>query len=204
MKTLVWIEAVAIAAALTATTAAAQTQRERSGQEVVGEVCIRCHGTGAQGAPKIGDSKEWKARSERGLTPLTQSALRGVRYMPPHGARFDLTDVELGRAITYMMNQAGVKWIEPLGAAGASPRSGRQIVTAQCSQCHREGKGGAPKIGDRAAWIPRLTRGFDAAVSSAIHGHGGMPARGGLADLTDNEMRAAIAYMLNPDTPVSR
>ncbi|MGZ5223531.1 MAG: c-type cytochrome, partial [Burkholderiales bacterium] len=57
------------------------------------------------------------------------------------------------------------------------------------------------KIGDRAAWIPRLSHGFDATVRSAINGHGGMPARGGLPDLTDREIRSAIAYMFNPDPP---
>jgi hypothetical protein len=64
--------------------------------------------------------------------------------------------------------------------------------------CHQEGVGGAPRIGDRAAWIPRAKIGFDVLVRSAINGHGGMPARGGLANLTDGEIRAAIAYMLNP------
>jgi cytochrome c5 len=204
MKSSIWIGIVAVAAAVSTGASAAQLQRERSGRETVQEVCVRCHGTGEQGAPRIGDTRAWKARSERGLTGLTQSAIKGVRNMPPHGGRFDLSDVELERAITYMVNQSGGKWTEPIGAAGASTRSGKQIVSAQCSQCHQEGKGGAPKIGDRAAWIPRLTHGFDAAVSSAIHGHGGMPARGGLPDLTDGEVRAAIAYMLNPDPPQSR
>ncbi|HEX2830465.1 MAG TPA: c-type cytochrome [Burkholderiales bacterium] len=203
MKSSKWIGIAALAATVSAGEVAAQVQRERTGQETVQEVCIRCHGTGEQGAPRIGDTKAWKARSERGLTKLTQSAIKGVRNMPPHGARFDLSDLELERAITYMVNQSGGKWTEPVGSTRIA-RSGKQIVSAQCSRCHQEGKGGAPKIGDRAAWIPRLAHGFDATVSSAIHGHGGMPARGGLPDLTDGEVRAAIAYMLNPDPPASR
>jgi hypothetical protein len=68
----------------------------------------------------------------------------------------------------------------------------------QCAQCHRTGEGGAPKIGDRAAWTPRLRQGLEVAVRSAIRGHGGMPARGGLADLTDAEVRSAVIYMFNP------
>ena len=79
---------------------------------------------------------------------------------------------------------------------------GKQIVEARCSLCHAEGKGGAPRMGDRAAWIPRLSQGFEKTVRSAINGHGGMPARGGLPDLTDHEIRGAIAYMLNPDPPL--
>jgi cytochrome c5 len=121
--------------------------------------------------------------------------------MPPHGGRLDLSDTELKRAITYMVNQSGGKWIEPIDkTAPVGQRTGRQIVEARCRQCHEEGKGGAPRIGDRSAWIPRLAQGFEKTVASAIHGHGGMPARGGLPDLTDNEIRAAIVYMFNPDT----
>ena len=65
-------------------------------------------------------------------------------------------------------------------------------------KCHETGKGGAPKIGDQAAWVPRLKPGLDVVVRSAINGHGGMPARGGMANLTDAEMRSAIVYMFNP------
>ena len=78
-------------------------------------------------------------------------------------------------------------------------RSGEQVVKAQCVKCHGTGANGAPKIGDQAAWRPRLKNGLDKTVASAIHGHGKMPARGGLADLTDPEVRAAILYMFNPD-----
>jgi cytochrome c5 len=201
-----WTAAAALGLAIAASAAAdaAEKRLERSGKQTVEEVCIRCHGTGESGAPKIGDSKAWKQRSSRGLTTLTQSAIKGVRSMPPHAARFDLSDLELERAITYMVNQSGGKWTEPADTARVAERSGRDIVQAQCRQCHETGKGGAPKIGDRAAWIPRLSHGFEAVVSSAIHGHGGMPPRGGLPDLTDHEMRSAIAYMFNPDPPAGR
>lgn len=77
-------------------------------------------------------------------------------------------------------------------------RSGEQVVKAQCVKCHGTGVNGAPKIDDRAAWAPRMTKGLDATVRSAIHGHGAMPARGGMADLTDSELRAAISYMFYP------
>ena len=180
--------------------AAAAKRPSRSGKEVYEEACAKCHASGAQGAPRVGDTNAWRSRATRGLTGLTQSALRGIRNMPPHGARFDFSDVELKRAIAYMVNQSGGKWTEPVDNSGiAGQRTGREIVQMRCRECHEEGKGGAPRIGDRAAWIPRLSRGFERTVSSAIHGHGGMPARGGLADLTDYEMRGAIVYMFNPD-----
>ena len=85
-------------------------------------------------------------------------------------------------------------------AIGQQPgeRSGKQVVDAQCAKCHLEGKGGAPKIGDRDAWTQRLKKGLDNTVREAIKGHGGMPARGDKADLTDSEVRSAILYMFNP------
>ena len=94
---------------------------------------------------------------------------------------------------------ASFLWI---GMAAAQPaeRSGKEVVDAQCSKCHQEGKGGAPKIGDREAWLPRVKVGFDRVVASAIHGHGAMPPRGGMADLKDPEIRSAIVYMINVGT----
>ena len=83
-------------------------------------------------------------------------------------------------------------------------RTGEEIVRQQCSTCHASGQHGAPRIDDRAAWVPRMKNGLDATVRSAIRGHGKMPARGGMADLTDGELRAAVLYMFNtagPPTP---
>lgn len=81
--------------------------------------------------------------------------------------------------------------------AQAKDRSGEQIVAAQCATCHETGKSGAPKIGDRSAWIARAKQGLDPLVASAMKGHGGMPARGGLSELSDAELRSAVVYMLN-------
>jgi cytochrome c5 len=84
--------------------------------------------------------------------------------------------------------------------ASAQPRerTGEEIVKAKCVECHAQGVGGAPRIDDRAAWAARMKNGLDATVKSAIRGHGKMPARGGQADLTDAELRAAILYLFNP------
>ena len=83
-------------------------------------------------------------------------------------------------------------------ATAVTERTGEEIVKAQCSACHESGRYGAPRIDDRAAWIARMKNGLDAAVRSAMKGHGKMPARGGLADLSDSELRAAVVYMFNP------
>lgn len=179
---------------------AAAAQAERSGKEVVEMGCITCHGTGVHQSPRIGDEKAWSKLAARGLTSLTQSALKGIRQMPAHGANPTLTDTEISRAITYMVNQSGGNWAEPVSRSGPPPRrSGEQIVAAQCIKCHQTGTGGSPRIGDREAWVPRLKNGLAVLVRSAINGHGSMPARGGMANLTDNEMRDAIIFMINAD-----
>ena len=171
---------------------------DRSGKQVVDAVCSACHATGANGAPKIGDKHAWSKLESRGLSSLTQSALKGIRKMPAHGGNAAVNDVEISSAIAYMVNQSGGNWTEPISKKSRpADRGGEQIVRAQCVKCHQNGEGGAPKIGDRAAWIPRASQGLDAVVRSAIKGHGGMPARGGMPDLTDAEMRKATIYMLN-------
>ena len=192
---------LALALIIAPTTALSAQGAERSGKEVVADSCVVCHGSGANGAPKIGDNKAWAKRASQGLSSLTASALKGIRQMPPHGGNANLTDTEIERAITYMVNQSGGHWIEPVSRTAKTPeRTGEQIVQARCARCHRTGEGGAPKIGDREAWIPRVKQGLDVVVRSAINGHGAMPARGGQADLTDSEMRSAVVYMFNAGT----
>lgn len=172
---------------------------ERGGKQVVDAVCAKCHVTGESGAPKIGDKQAWLTRAELGLGGLTQHAITGVRKMPAHGGGPKLSDLEIGRAITYMVNQSGGHWTEPASAKEiAALRTGQQVVQSQCAKCHQTGLKGAPRIGDREAWIPRLKRGLDQTVRLAIAGHDGMPARGDKADLTDGEVRNAILYMYNP------
>jgi len=174
---------------------------ERSGEQVVAAVCSRCHATGAMGSPKIGDHQAWAKLTKQGLSSLSQVALQGIRMMPSHGGDLSLTDTEIKRAVTYMVNQSGGKWNEPISkTAPVAARSGEEIVKMQCHKCHEKGIGGAPKIGDRKAWAPRLTQGLDVTVRSAINGHGGMPARGGMANLTDAELRSAIVYMFSKGT----
>ena len=176
--------------------------QERSGKQVVDAVCASCHAKGEKGAPKIGDRKAWSKRASQGLTSLTDHALKGIREMPSHGGAPNLSNLEIARAVAYMVNQSGGKWVEPATTKDLmAERSGPQVAKAQCAKCHEEGKGGAPRIGDTNAWKPRLSQGVEPLVRSAIRGHGGMPPRGEKADLTDAEIRAAILYMYNPKAP---
>jgi cytochrome c5 len=83
------------------------------------------------------------------------------------------------------------------GAAAAGPRAGEDIVKAACAACHQAGAAGAPKIGDKAAWAPRLKAGLAGMLAIATKGKGAMPPRGGDASLSDLELSRAIVFMAN-------
>ncbi len=198
------VAALLLGSGLAVGPAARAAEPDLSGKEVVAGTCIKCHGGGLNGAPRIGDAQAWSVRARQGLASLTEHALQGIRKMPPHGSNFALSDIEIQRAITYMVNQSGGHWAEPISkSALPAERTGEQVVHAQCRKCHEAGVGGAPRIGDANAWAPRLKHGLDALVRSAINGHGGMPARGGMIDLTDTELRHAITFMYTrkPEAP---
>ena len=76
-------------------------------------------------------------------------------------------------------------------------RSGEEIVKTFCAACHIPGAANAPKIGDKAAWAPRLALGLDALTKSSIAGKGAMPPRAGVPDLSDLELARAIVNMAN-------
>ena len=170
----------------------------QTGEKVVQQYCAACHATGAAGAPKIGDKGAWAKYLGGGLNHMLKTSITGKGAMPARGGAPDLSDDELARAIVHMANQSGGKLKEPAAPKGAAPaaeRSGEQVVQAACIRCHESGQSGAPRIGDKAAWSQRISQGVDAVTKSAIRGHGSMPARGGLADLTDREVTRAILYM---------
>jgi cytochrome c5 len=96
---------------------------------------------------------------------------------------------------------AALAALSPPSQAAVQLREGKQVVDSVCATCHASGKDGAPMIGDRAAWTPRLSRGLDTLVDVAVSGHGPMPARGGMVQLEREELRRAIVYMFNYGLP---
>jgi len=82
------------------------------------------------------------------------------------------------------------------GAATAGGRSGEELYKAVCAACHDTGVAGSPKMGDKAAWAPRIATGKDALLQSVVKGKGAMPPKAGAADLKDDDIKAAIDYMV--------
>lgn len=194
---------------------------EKSGQQVVEQACAACHATGALKAPKIGDKAAWAPLIKEGLDHLTQTAIKGIRQMPARGGNPDLSDTEVARAVAYMANQSGASFKEPEAKPAAKPAvaaataaapaaapaaaapagkpdagKAKQVYDTACAACHAAGVAGAPKVGDKAAWAPRLKTGNEALYTAAIKGKGAMPAKGGNTALADADVKAAVDYMV--------
>lgn len=92
----------------------------QSGEAVYKATCVACHGSGAAGAPKVGDAGAWAARIAQGYGKVVEHALKGLRAMPAKGGNPDLDDVEVARAVVYMANQSGAKFKEPEVKTAAS------------------------------------------------------------------------------------
>ncbi len=83
-------------------------------------------------------------------------------------------------------------------AAGAAHRSGQEIVQQVCSGCHGAGVMGAPRIGNKADWAPRIAKGMDTLLQHALNGFNNkMPPRGTCTSCSDDDIKAAITYMTN-------
>ena len=168
---------------------------DRTGREVVETVCAACHAEGKDGAPRIGDLSVWTLRAQGGLAKLANSAIGGTGKMPAHGGQPNLTDLELSRAIAYM--STGGRAADPSKPyATPSKENAEQLVGNHCIRCHGPGLEGAPRIDQFADWRPRLQKGIEGLVQSAITGHKAMPARSGMAALSDSDLRNAATYMI--------
>ena len=133
----------------------------------------------------------WLANSIANATPgayekgsATEEQLIDQRLAP-------IGDVQIsGNAATQMAAAA------PAPAGGGAPKSGKEIWEGTCSACHQAGLLGAPKIGDKAAWAPRIAKGMAMLKDHALHGFNQMPAHGGNSALTDADVVSALEYMV--------
>ncbi|MCA1853429.1 MAG: c-type cytochrome [Beggiatoa sp.] len=87
-----------------------------------------------------------------------------------------------------------------IAQAEEPPDKGKTVYDTACVVCHQTGVGGAPKIGDKAAWGDRIKQGEGTLAEHAIKGFQGkagmMPPKGGRTDLSDEDVKAAVSYMI--------
>jgi cytochrome c5 len=186
----------------------------RTGEAIVQATCAACHQAGAAGAPRLADKAAWGPRIKTGLNTLVQSVIKGKGAMPPKGGDASLTDTEITRAVVHMANQAGASFKAPpapkqpaqTAAAAATPQAaaakpaaadGKAVYDKVCFACHQVSVAGSPRLGDKAAWAPRVKQGMDTLVGSVIKGKGAMPPKAGNPSLTQAEIRAAVDFMVS-------
>lgn len=192
---------------------------QRTGKQVFDKVCIQCHGADSATAfsPKVTKNEDWAPRIAKGLDTLVKNAVDGFTgqgNMPAKGGALDLTDDEVARAVVYMANQSGGSFTEPAVAASSVAASGvaASDVAANpavanfeksCQACHAANSQipFAPRLGDKAAWEPRIKQGKEVLFKHAIEGFtnpkgGTMLPKGGSA-LSDEEVKAVVVYMAN-------
>ena len=87
----------------------------------------------------------------------------------------------------------------PQAAAAGKPQalSGKAVYDQTCVACHVQSVAGSPKLGDKAAWAPRIRTGIDALAQSVLKGKGAMPPKGGNASLNEAQVRAAVEFMVS-------
>jgi cytochrome c5 len=73
---------------------------------------------------------------------------------------------------------------------------GGEVYNTYCAVCHKSGLNAAPKMGNKALWIKRVAQGKETVYKNAIEGIRGMPPKGGIASLSDEDVNAAVDYMV--------
>ncbi|MDH3695620.1 MAG: c-type cytochrome [Gammaproteobacteria bacterium] len=108
-------------------------------------------------------------------------------------------DIEIAARIA-PVGQLAIGEMVQTAAAASSPTeevSGESVYQSSCAACHSTGAAGSPKLGESAAWSARIGQGIDVLVDHAVNGFNTMPAKGGNAALSDDEVRAAVEYIVS-------
>tara|TARA_Y100001934_G_scaffold256618_1_gene324814 strand:- start:82 stop:921 length:840 start_codon:yes stop_codon:yes gene_type:complete len=188
------------------------------GKSTYGSVCFACHAQGIAGAPKYGDATAWADRLAKGRDTNVANAINGFTgsagLMPAKGGNPALSDEAVAAAVDYMLEAAGGEAapstaaepsadaaLEEAAPTTADSGRGKEVYDAACFVCHTPGAAGAPKLGDGTAWGPRVEKGVDALYNNSINGfmgsNGMMPPKGGRPDFSDEDVKAAVDFMVS-------
>jgi cytochrome c5 len=136
------------------------------------------------------------ARSAKETNP--HAAQKVAERLAPAGAVYA---GDTGRAAMMAAQEAAAKAAASQVAFGGST-DGKTVYEGLCHSCHTAGVAGAPKLGDKAAWAPRIAQGIDTLVKHAIEGYHGpdgnfMPPKGGNPALTDEQVTNAVHWIVD-------
>jgi cytochrome c5 len=117
----------------------------------------------------------------------------GLVYFVTSKHKPSATDVNGAQATAAHIQKIGTVQVKD---ANRAPKKGDEVYNAQCAACHATGAAGAPKLGDNAAWGPRIKTGYAALLNSALKGKNAMAPQGG-GEHDDHEIGLAVVYMAN-------
>jgi len=148
--------------------------------------------------PKGGNADLADAEVERAVVYLANQAGAGWKETAPPAA--PVATAVAPAAASVAPAAAAPANVAAAPAAATPPADGKKTYDSVCVACHGAGIAGAPKFGDKAAWAPRIAQGTATLYTHAIAGFTGkggmMPAKGGMASLTDADAKAAVDYMV--------
>jgi cytochrome c5 len=158
-------------------------------------------GKGAMGAQSGGAFSDLEiaravvhlANSAGGKFPEPQAPASATAESAPAPAAAAAAPAEAPAAVVVA---APAPAVAAAASATVTAAAGEALYKQACAVCHVAGVAGAPKLGDKAAWAPRLGAGVDGLTASVIKGKGAMPPKGGAGSASDAEIRASVEYML--------
>lgn len=164
--------------------------------------CSGCHATGSGGSPKYGDANAWDPILKDGIAKVYLNAIHGMGNMPAKGSCLSCSDDDIKQAVDYMVAavQAGGRTASTGARRSALTMiDGKHIYQKNCSVCHSNQFGGAPKPGDIDAWKPIVNTDFMVIFENVALGKN-HPPRGACPSCSDAELKAAVKYMLQKST----
>ena len=179
-----------------------KAQRLQFGKELYQQVCFECHDTGFNGAPRLGNMGDWKERRLFGKEAILESVLKGKGLMPRQGGSAEDSKARYALMVEYMLSTVkadNIRTTPEMHRKAEMARhlsNGKTLYSMVCADCHTTGENGAPKITDKAAWEPRVKKGFNKLIGNVIDGHGKMLPLGGSAIQSIEGVREMVIYML--------
>jgi cytochrome c5 len=182
--------------------ATAWAPRIKTGYEALLASALK--GKGAMGAQGGGDFSDL----EIGRAVVHMANAAGAKFEEPKAAAPATAGAPASAAPAAAVADSGQAAADAAAAVAAATKSAAAAPAATkaeapalygqvCQACHMAGVAGAPKLGDKAAWAPRLAQGVDGLTRSVIAGKGAMPPKGGAAGASDADIKAVVSYMVD-------